>query len=95
MTSGHGLAVTAASVELAEVGDLKVLDDNGTTTVVLDNLVLGALGTTTVDGSGLAVLLLLDAEGVFTDGIPDDVVQGAATVAVDTLDLVRTCNSSC
>jgi hypothetical protein len=93
VASRHLLAVTAAAVELAKVGNLEVLDDNGTTTVVLNDLVFGTSGTSAVDGGGLAVLLLLDGEGIFTDGVPDNVVQGATTVAVNTLDLVRTCNS--
>jgi hypothetical protein len=93
VTSGHLLAVTAAAVELAKVGDHKVLDDNGTSTVVLDNLVLGTGSATTVDGSGLTIFLLLDGESILADGVPDNVVESAATVAVNTLDLVGTCNS--
>jgi hypothetical protein len=93
VASRHLLAVTAAAVELAKVGNLEVLDDNGTTTVVLNDLVFGTSGTSAVDGGGLAVLLLLDREGIFTDGVPDNIVQGATTVAVNTLNLVRTCNS--
>jgi hypothetical protein len=57
---------------------------------VLDHLVLGTLGATAVDGGGLAIILLLDAEGILADSVPDNVIECAATVAVNTLDLVRT-----
>jgi hypothetical protein len=93
VASGHLLAVTAAAVELAKVRDLEVLDDDGTSTVVLDDLVLGTSSAATVNSSGLAVFLLLNGESVLADGVPDNVVKSAATVAVNTLDLVGTCNS--
>jgi len=93
MTSGHLFAVTAATVELAKVRDLKVLDDYGTSTVVLDDLVLGTGSAATIDGSGLTIFLLLDGESILADGVPDNVVESATTVAVNTLDLVGTCNS--
>lgn len=51
-------------------------------------LVLSVESTATVDLGGRASLLLLDGEGVLTDGRPPDVGQGASTLAVDTLDLV-------
>lgn len=93
MAGGHLLAVTAAAVELTKVRDLEVLDDDGTSTVVLDDLVLGAGSAATVDGSGLPIFLLLDRESILADGVPDNVVESAATVAVNTLNLVGTCNS--
>jgi hypothetical protein len=93
VASGHLLAVTAATVELAKVRDLEVLDDDGTSTVVLDDLVLGTGSAATVDGGGLTIFLLLDGESILADGVPDNVVESAATVAVNALDLVGTCNS--
>lgn len=42
-------AVTASAVELAGVDDGEVLDSDGSAAVVLDNLVLGLLGTTALD----------------------------------------------
>ncbi|KAI6754486.1 hypothetical protein HG530_012238 [Fusarium avenaceum] len=75
VASRHRLAVTAAAVELAKVGNLEVLDDNGTTTVVLNDLVFGTGGTSAVDGGGLTVLLLLDRESIFANGVPDNIVQ--------------------
>ena len=72
------------------MGDHKVLDDDGTSTVVLDDLVLGAGSAATVDGSGLTIFLLLNRESILADGVPYDVVKSAATVAVNTLDLVGT-----
>lgn len=42
-------AVTASAVELAGVDDGEVLDGDGSAAVVLDNLVLGLLGTTALD----------------------------------------------
>lgn len=89
MTSGHGLAVTAASVKLTKIGNFEILDDNSTTTVVLDNLVFGTLGATAVDGGGFAIVLFLYGEGILANGIPDNVVKSATTVTVNTLDLVR------
>ncbi|KAI6774242.1 hypothetical protein HG531_001091 [Fusarium graminearum] len=94
VTSRHRLAVTAAAVKLAKVRDLKVLNDNSSTTVVLDHLVIGSLGTTAIYSGGLTIFLLLDAKSVFADGVPDNIVKSAATVAVNTLDLVRTWNSN-
>lgn len=49
MTLVHGVAVTAAAVQLAKVLDGKVRDGQGTSTVVLEHLVVSAGGTTTLD----------------------------------------------
>jgi len=87
---GLGLAVAAAAVKLAKVVNSEAGNRHGTAAVVLENLVLGAEGTTARDGGGLAGLLLLDGEGVLAHGGPPDVGQLAATHAVDTLDLVGT-----
>lgn len=46
----HGVAVAAAAVQLAKVLDGEVGDGHAATTVVLDDLVLGAGGTTAADG---------------------------------------------
>lgn len=54
---------------------------------MLDDLVLGAAGTTANDG-GVAVTL--EGESVLADSSPPDVVDGAGALAVDTLDLVGT-----
>lgn len=56
------VAVAAGAVELAEVGDLEAVDGDGADTVVLDDLVLGALGTTAGDGG---VTVTLDRESVW------------------------------
>ena len=56
MALGALLAVSAGAVELAEVGNLEAVDGDGSGTVVLDDLVLGAGGTSTGDG-GVTVLL--------------------------------------
>ncbi|KAJ8116580.1 hypothetical protein OPT61_g2028 [Boeremia exigua] len=82
---GALLAVSAGAVELAEVGDLEAVDGDGTGTVVLDDLVLSASGTTTGDGG---VTVLLEGESVLADGGPPDVLESAGTLAVDTLNLV-------
>lgn len=59
------LAVAAGAVQLAEVLDSEVLDDGRAAAVVLDDLVIGALGTTANDlvdaGAGT-----LEGEGVYT-----------------------------
>lgn len=56
------VAVAARAVQLAEVGDLEAVDGNGTNTVVLDDLVLGALSTTAAD---LSVTVALDGESIY------------------------------
>ena len=53
---GALLAVSAGAVELAKVRNLEAVDGDGTGTVVLDDLVSGAGGTSTDDG-GVAILL--------------------------------------
>ena len=52
---------------------------------MLDDLVISTLGTSTLD-EGVAVTL--DGESVFADVDPPDVLDGAGTLAVNTLDLV-------
>lgn len=52
-----GIAVTAGAEELAEVGDDEAIDADLTFGVVLDNLVLGTLGTTADDLVRAATLL--------------------------------------
>ena len=47
VTLEHLLAVTAGPVEFAEVADVEAGDGDSATTVVLDDLVGSALGTTT------------------------------------------------
>lgn len=88
VTLVHGVAVAARAVQLAKVLDGEVGDLEGATTVVLQDLVLGAVGTAALDVGGVAGVLVLDGEGVLADGAPPDVLEGAATLAVDTLDLV-------
>ena len=43
------LAVTASTVELAEVGDLETVDGDGSLAVMLDNLVGSRLSTAALD----------------------------------------------
>lgn len=88
----HGLAVAAAAVQLAEGFDGESADGESTGAVVLENLVLGPEGATRGDGGGLSGILGLDGEGVLADGGPPDVVESAATVAVDALNLVGSDN---
>lgn len=88
MAGGHLVTVATAAVKLSKVGNGEVVDDNGATAIVLDNLVLCASGTTAVDGGGLAIVLQLDGESILADGIPPDIGDGAAAVAVNALDLV-------
>lgn len=79
------LAVTASTVKLAEVRDLETVDGDDTLSVVLDNLVGGRLGTTTLDES---VAVTLEGESILANVNPPDVLDGASTLAVNTLDLV-------
>jgi len=86
----HGLAVTAAAVELAEVVNSEAGDLERAGAVVLQDLVLGAESAAAGDGGGLAGLLLLNGESVLADSGPPDVGQLAGAHAVDTLNLVGT-----
>lgn len=52
---------------------------------MLNNLVLSSLGTSTLDEG---VTVTLDGESVLADVNPPDILDGAGTLAVDTLDLV-------
>ena len=83
------LAVTAATVKLAEVVDGEAGDLHGSAAVVLQDLVLGAEGSAARDGGRVAGFLLLDGEGVLADGGPPDVGQLAGAHAVYAFDLVR------
>lgn len=83
--SDRVLAVTASTVELAEVGNLETVDGDGSLTVVLDDLVGGRLGTATLDEG---VTVTLEGKSVLADVDPPDVLDSAGTLAVDTLDLV-------
>lgn len=82
----HGLAVAARSVQLAKVGDVESRDGDGTGAIVLDDLVLCALGSASDDLGSAG--LLLDGQGVFADGFPPDVLDCAGTHAVNTFGLV-------
>lgn len=87
VASAHGLAVAARAVELAEVDSGEAINGDRSEAVVLNDLVLGASGTSTLD-EGVAVTL--EGKGVLADLLPPDVLDGARTLAVNTLDLVST-----
>ena len=89
VTLALGLAVSAASVELAEVVDGEARDVHGAAAVVLQDLVFGAESAAAGDGGGLASFLLLDGESVLADRGPPDVGQLAGAHAVHAFDLVR------
>ena len=78
------LAVTASTVELAEVGNLETIDGDSSLTVVLDNLVGGRLSTATLDER---VTVTLQGESILADVDPPDVLNGARALAVNALDL--------
>lgn len=59
---GHRVTVAAGAVELAKVICGEVFDADFAAGVVLDDLVVGALGTTTDDAVGAAAFL--EGEGV-------------------------------
>lgn len=69
------LAVAAVADQLAVVLDVEVVDVQSAAAVELEDLVLGAEGTATVDGGGTG--LLLEGGGVLADVGPPDVGQGA------------------
>lgn len=81
----HLLAVAARAVELAEGVDSEAVNGDRANTVVLDDLVISTLGTTADD---LGAAVALEGKSVLADVDPPDVLDGAAALAVDTLDLV-------
>ena len=82
------LAVSTGSVELSECVDSEAADGKGATTVVLENLVIGAEGTAALDSGCFTSSLLFDGEGIFADCAPPNIVQRAGTLAMNTLDLI-------
>lgn len=62
---GHGVTVAAGAVELAKVIDGEVFDADFAAGVVLDDLVIGALGSTADDAVGAAAFL--EGEGVYIE----------------------------
>jgi hypothetical protein len=107
---GHGasillVAVAAGPVELAKVVDGEAVDVHLAARVVLDDLVVGTLGTAADDVVRAAAAL--EREGVcvalawstvncmrvmltLADGLPPDVLDGAGAEAVHALELVGT-----
>ena len=79
------LAVTARTVELAEVGNLETIDGDDSLTVVLNNLVRGRLGASTLDHG---VAITLQGKSILANIDPPDVLNGARSLAVNTLNLV-------
>ena len=82
------LAVTARTVELAEVGNLETIDGDDSLTVVLNNLVGGRLSTSTLDHG---VAITLQGKSILANIDPPDVLNGARSLAVNTLNLVYCC----
>lgn len=78
-------AVAARAVDLAIVLGVEVDDVDLTAAVVLDDLVVGVVGTTSNDVGGT---ITLDGDGVLTDVLEPDELQSARAQAVDTLALV-------
>lgn len=83
------LAITARAIDLAVVLSIEVDDVNVATSVMLDDLIRGMVGTTTNDvGSSIT----LDGNGILADILEPDKFEVAAALAVDTLTLVGTNN---
>lgn len=65
---------------------VEVLDNNRSTTIVLNDLIRSVESTTTVDvGSTRS---LLEGESILTDILPPDIVESARTHAVNTFAVV-------
>jgi hypothetical protein len=88
MSLVHRLAVATAAINFYEIGDSGILDRDSATTIVLDNLVLGAKGTTSINSSRFGSILKLDGKGIFADGGPLYVGQCASSLAVHAFFLV-------
>ena len=70
--AGNGvLAVTAGTVELAEVDDSEAVNGDLTLSVVLDDLVGGGLSTSALDHG---VTITLEGEGILADIDPPDIL---------------------
>jgi hypothetical protein len=82
MSLVHIFIVATAAINFSEIGDSEILDRDSATTIVLDNLVLSAKGTTSINRSRLAGILKLDGKGIFADGGPLYVGQCASSLAV-------------
>jgi hypothetical protein len=85
------LTIATASVHLAKCIGVEVLHSNGSATIVLQNLVAGALGTTAVHVRSARGLF--ECCGIFTDIQPPNIVKGTCTQAVNTFAVVWTNNN--
>lgn len=65
--------------------DSEAIDRDGALAVVLDDLVIGTLGTSTLDKR---VSIALEGESILADVGPPDVLDGAGALAVDALGLI-------
>lgn len=88
VTLEHVVAVAAGSVELAKGLDGEAGDGECAAAVVLQDFVIGAIGSAAGDGGCLASVLFLDGECVLADGGPPDVGESAGAEAVDAFGLV-------
>jgi len=79
------LAVTAGTVKLSEVHDGEAVNGDRSLSVVLDDLVISRLGTSALDHG---VTVTLEGKSILANVDPPDVLDGAGSLAVDTLDLV-------
>lgn len=88
-TGAVPLAITARAINLAVVLSIEVDDVNMATSVVLDDLIRGMVGTTANDvGSSIT----LDGNSILTDILEPDKLEVTAALAVNTLALVSTNN---
>jgi hypothetical protein len=85
------LAVTARTVQLAKVHGGETVDSDSTLAVVLNDLVVRTLGTSTFDER---IAVTLNTERVFADIDPPDILDGAGSFTVNTLDLICKCMSA-
>jgi hypothetical protein len=81
-----GSAVSAGSVHFSKGVGEEVLDGDGSTSVVLQDLVRGGLGSSTVDVGGTRGLL--EGCGILANVSPPDVVEGTRAEAVNSLAVV-------
>ena len=80
--------ITARPVKFAIILSVEIDDIDGTAAVMLDDFVTRVIGTTSNDPALLTGLIIFDANRILTYIFKPDKVEGARTIAMNTLSLV-------
>jgi hypothetical protein len=85
----RSLAVSTRSIQFSERISRKIINHNRAGAIMLDDLILGSKGSSTVNRRRGTGVLEFNREGILADGRPPDVRKGTGTLTVYTFDLVR------